>query len=226
MKFLEVLGVLGIGLCISIAGCQSIPTNTTPPKAVVQPQPTPTPSTSRIALWWENTTEPHPERAAWSDYMTGVIRQNLAGYGAATDITRICPKWETVSDDVKVKAIGNFWVSVALYESSFDPNSQDVDVGTQSDKNSWSIGLWQMSQVDQKNYGLSFNYTFDQLLTPSANFDLANAVMLKQIKNHGKIVLKKGADKGVYWATVFEGGAYDQSANVLAHIQKYTTECF
>ena len=78
---------------------------------------------ARIALSWENTTEPHPERKPWSDLITAHLQKNINIYNQATDIAEFCPKFKTLNDPPKVKALGELIVAMIYYESGYKPTS-------------------------------------------------------------------------------------------------------
>ena len=84
--------------------------------------------TQRISLYWENTTEPHPERASWSDTLVEILSKNYDTMIKANDATRICPKFNSFSKEMKIKTLAEFWVAVSYFESSFNPKSESVDV--------------------------------------------------------------------------------------------------
>lgn len=196
-------------MCMIMIGCTQMPT---------APKGEPA---GRIALKWEATDKPHPERAEWSDALTALIRQNLATYDKAADITKICPKYKDLSESGKIKAIGEFWVALSYFESGYSPTSASVDVGTADDKDTWSVGLFQMSVVDQANYKLPFGYKYADLLKPIPNITLAHAVMMKQIQNKSSILLKSG----VYWAPLKIGGKYDHIDEIIARVKANAKEC-
>jgi hypothetical protein len=225
MKFL-----LGI-LFLALTACQ-----TAPPagdgglsKAVGQvlkgaeavPLATPPP---RIALYWENTTAPHTERMVWSDAVIAAFKADLPTFAGAKDITVFCPKFGVLSEDQKLKALGEFWVAVAYYESGFNPKSASVDVGTKDNKDTWSVGLYQMSVTDQKNYGFPFGFDYDDLQTPLPNIKLALAVLKKQVASKGLLAIP-APQKGVYWAVLRPGGKFDKSAKIAERVKKYASFC-
>ena len=176
--------------------------------------------TPRVALSWESTMGAHPERAAWSNYLTGLIWKNLSTYEKAADVAFFCPKWATLEDEQKVKAVGELWVSTAFFESGFKVASQSVDVGTKDQKDTWSVGLFQMSVVDQKNYGFKYGLTFADLITAIPNIRLAHAVMMKQlIAGHLMVV-----SSHPYWATLFRG-KYSKVDEIRRAVLKQAPKC-
>ena len=171
----------------------------------------------RIKLSWE--TEKNPERAAWSDHLMKSI--NVATYEKASDITQFCPKFKSLSESQKKKAIGEFWVSLGVHESSWNPKSASVDVGTKDNKDTWSVGLFQMSVVDQKSYQKDFGFKYDDLLKAEPNITLATYIMERIITRRGAITLTSN----VYWAPLRIGGKYDKIAKIVERTKKEAPFC-
>lgn len=178
----------------------------------------------RIALYWENTTAPHPERKPWSDLIIETFRKDLAVYSKATDILDFCPKFASLSAQDRLKAFGELWVAVAYYESGFKPTSASVDVGKPELKDTWSVGLYQMSVVDQKNYKLDFGFKYEDLLKPLPNIKLALAIFKRQIENR-KYIAIPAPNPGLYWAVLRPGGKYDKSDLIAERVKKYAPKC-
>lgn len=178
-------------------------------------------SPKSIHLSWE---EGHPERSEWTEFLLDKINLNLGTYESASDMKFFCPKWDSISQEKRIIAASELLVAMSFYESSWNQNSKSVDVGTNDDRDTWSIGLFQMSVVDQKNYNLTSKYSFDDLLLAKPNIDLATTILQKQIKRRGKILISKG-ESGVYWAVIHPGGKYDKSKNISERVQKYAKYC-
>lgn len=176
----------------------------------------------RIALYWENTTQPHPERAAWSDVIVSNTDKYFTVYNGASDIIRFCPKYKILSKDLKTKAIGEFLVALAYYESAFNPRSSAVDVGNKNDRNSYSDGLFQMSGNDSA--AKIFNYTYVDLLKPIQNINTAMYQLNIQIKNTGLFILPNSS-KYRYWATILDGNKYNQIKPIIDRVIKYAPAC-
>lgn len=177
---------------------------------------------ARIDLMWENTTEPHPERMAWSDALIDILRKDLPLYARADDISEICPKFKSLSPELQVKAVGEFYVALAYYESAFNPKTNSVDVGTKSDKGSWSVGLYQMSGNDDaaKVYGANFQTLQD----PIVNIKVATEQMRRQIKNTNQLILPNSS-KYRYWAIILRNNRYNEIESVKARVLKNAKEC-
>lgn len=208
MRNLVIMLIFGAFFFLSV-GCQTPPASKNPPPA----------QETRIALYWENTSAKHPEREPWSNYLVALFRKDLDTFKKASDISIFCPKFHSLGEQDQLKALGEFWVAVAYYESGFNPKSAAVDVGTQSDKNTWSVGLYQMSVVDQKNYRLDFGYDYDDLLEPLPNIHLGLAVLKAQVLKRGVLAVLR-PNPGVYWAVL-----RDKSPEIASRVQKYASKC-
>lgn len=176
----------------------------------------------RISLYWENTSAPHPERIPWSDTLTAIIRTDLPAYAASKDIAEICPKFKDLSEDGQVKAISEFWVALAYFESSFNPKSNSVDVGKPGDKGSWSVGLYQMSAND--GAAKVYKATFETLQDPLVNIKVATEQMRRQLKNTNEILLPNSS-KYRYWAVALENNKFSKIPEIKARVLKYAPEC-
>lgn len=194
------------------------PSTTTSTDATVVSQP----GGARIAGYWENTTEKHDERKPWTDQWVSIIKTDLYTYSKASDVTRICPKYTKLTDDQKIKAILEFHIAVAYYESGFNPKSSAVDVGNAKDRNSYSDGLYQLSGNDgsSKFYG----YTYKDLLDPLKNIKVAGEQYRRQLKNENKLILHNSS-KYRYWAVALDGNKYSHVPEILARVIKYAPAC-
>ena len=149
----------------------------------------------------------------------GLVQGMLtSGFDTASDPSFFCPKYKTLTAAQRAQAMAEMIVWTTYYESSWDPTEYSVDVGEEDDKNTWSVGLLQLSVVDQPNYGFTFGYAFGDLQSPTPNLTLGLAIMARQIQNHGKILIPAG-QSGVYWSTLHPGGSYDKSAAIAGHVQ-------
>lgn len=201
-----------------MVGCAHQEPQTIEPKPVAQePQ-----VQQRIPLYWENTTEPHPERAPWSDAITKHFGENMDLYSKAKDVTRVCPKFGGLTKDQQTKALGEFWVAVAYYESSFIPTQYSVDVGSKSDKGSWSVGLYQLSVNDAPNK--LYKYSFTQLQLPLPNITLSLETLRRQVTKTGLFILPNRSESR-YWAVILDGNKYSQVPKILARVKKNAPFC-
>jgi uncharacterized protein (TIGR02594 family) len=177
--------------------------------------PKPVQSNGRIALSWEHTDAPHPERKAWSDRLIEGISIHLPLYRGASDIAKLHPNFAQLSIIEQMKVIGEFWVALAWFECGYNPKSHSVDVGTQGDKGSWSVGLYQMSAND--NSAQKFGYSFEDLQDPLKNIDVALEQMRKQLALRDKLFLDN-SDSMRYWATLLIGNKYSKIAQIRERV--------
>lgn len=185
---------------LTINGCKpSEPAPVPVPVPVATPTPTPTPAPVAVSsvLSWEKN---HPERAAWSKALKSEIEARFADFDSAKDAASFCPKYASLSHDQKVNMWQEMIVQTAIYECSWDPKEYSVDVGNKDDKDTWSVGLLQMSVVDQANYHMPLGYNFSDLQDPIKNLHLAIPIMANLIKKYGVVMGKPGV--GSYWGTI------------------------
>lgn len=177
-------------------------------------------NTKRISLYWENTTEPHPERKPWSDEVMNNLKNHMSLYASAKDIYKLHDSFASLTLEQKMKVIGEFWVALSYYESSFNPKSESVDVGTKGDKGSWSVGLYQMSGNDSAAKAMGASY--ETLKDPIMNIKVAMEQMRRQLTNTQTIFLDNSS-KYRYWAVALIGNKYTQVNNIIARVKKYAS---
>lgn len=165
-------------------------------------------------LSWEKN---HPERHAWSQRLYGLIDGALSVFETAKDIKTIRPDYQSLNRQQRIAVLCEFICWVAYYECGWNPESNEKDVGT-DDKDTWSVGLLQLSVVDQLNYHLPLGFDFGDLQNPIKNLELGVDIMCLQIHKHGKVLIPAG-ESGVYWATIHPGGKYDKSKEIIAKVQ-------
>ena len=170
--------------------------------------------TNPIILSWEKTDV---ERIEWSQYLISKVESNLTTFDKAKDVTKFCSKYFNLNNPQKVKMWSELFVKLSYYESSWKPNDASVDVGQTWNKDSWSVGLFSVSVVDQESYGFKdINYKYLDLLKPLPNIDLAVKLIAFQINKVGKIAI--GPDrKWLYFATLHPGGRYDKTNEIISH---------
>jgi len=206
---------------LSTMSCTSVQKpDVSPVKPIVTVLPSPIPIIEIPALSWENTIAPHPERKPWSKLLWGFIEQRFEHLDKAKDIVKFCPKYASLSHFQKVQVWCELFVATTYYESAYDPTNESVDVGDEGDKNTWSVGLMQVSQTDIANYKIrDMSYTYKDLLTPGPNLDLASALLATQIDKVCTVLIGPGR-RYLYWATLHPGGLYDESKGIISRVQK------
>ncbi len=208
---LEFLLMYAVGLIIfsalilfSISGCQTAP-------KIVQ---------ERISLHWETGEE----QKTWSDALIKYVDRDFDLYEKAQDTSLWCPKYKSLSRQQKLKAWGEMWVSIAFYESGFRPKTASVDVGQPDKRDTWSVGLYQVSVVDQPWAGGGTTYSYEDLLTPIPNIHLATILMKRQLTRTGLLILPVSS-KYKYWAVILSGGKWQKIPEIIARTQKHASFC-
>jgi hypothetical protein len=208
-------------ISLMLSGCID-----TPQEYVGQPPSVPVIAIPRIRLQWENTdSSVYPERE-WSDFLIQKILNNIDELSKASDIKDFCPSYSDLKIEDKYKAWGELFASVAFYESNFKADAKAVDVGTKDNKDTWSVGLFQMSVVDFKNYDMKKysptlkEYNFQELNTGLPNISLAFEIMLRQIKTTKRIVVLSKP----YWSVIYDG-PYSKIKQIKLRMIKYAPKC-
>jgi Transglycosylase SLT domain len=173
---------------------------------------------ARVALDWEAG---HPERAAWSDALLADLNAHYDSLVQAADAVRLHPQWPTLSRAQRLVVLAELFVWTAYYESNWNPSDFSLDVGNRSDRDTWSVGLLQLSVVDQANHDIPLGYSFADLQDSIKNIRLGVAILARQIDRHGKILIPAG-ESGVYWSTLHPGGKYDKSGLIELHTRSLT----
>jgi hypothetical protein len=168
-------------------------------------------------LVWESSV--HPERVTWSNALLQYVDERFDQLDGADDVAGFCPPYVHLTRAQRVNAWANLIASVTYFESGWNPTSNSVDVGNASDHDTWSVGLLQLSVVDQASYGFQFGYSFADLQKPLPNLRLGVAILARQVQHYGLIAIPTG-HSGLYWAVLHPGGKYDQTANIKKMTQK------
>lgn len=153
----------------------------------------------------------------WSQKLEILFKGHFDIFDRALDTDKLSPNWKNLTLDQKVDLLIELFKWMAYYESSWNPLSQSVDVGKKDQKDTWSIGLMQMSVIDQTSYRTNTKWTYDDLLKPENNLHLAVLVMVRMIINKGKIFRALG--ESGYWAVIIEGGKYQKIDQILAKVK-------
>ena len=197
---------------------------------------------SRIPLYWENTTEPHPERKAWSDIIVKKAYENLASFDSASDITLFCPKWKSLTNEVKVKAVGELFAGMASFESGYNPKTifRECNVNKCVYKSGCfkhpqygycmqgnkkyedgvvtSRGLLQLSIGSSKDGYKCAIEKAEDLHDPIKNLECGAIIMKQQIKREGKISAAVS-----YWSVIKPTNK--KQPQIVERVKKYTPLC-
>lgn len=158
----------------------------------------------------------------WGEVLSRLITNNLAVFDKASDIRTVRPDWFSLTETQKTAVLVEFFKTLIYYESGYNPLSESVDVGNKYDKETWSVGLLQLSGVDKANLGLPVGFDYEGLKDPINNITQGIAIMVNQINKRGKILISN-TEKGnpsKYWATINPGNKYDKSKQIIAAANK------
>jgi len=177
----------------------------------------PVPATS-LSLSWDSK----PERIEWSNYLIsrlyGIYESHII---KIKDMARFRPDWAGLTKDQQIFVIAELIVQMAKYESGWNPKSASVDVGKKEKRDTWSIGLLQISVVDQSwaKPRDKAKYTYEELLTAIPNLDLSLAILTRQIEKDGRLVLPNKSNLR-YWAVMLDGNKYSKVSAIESFIKK------
>lgn len=137
---------------------------------------------------------------------------------SAPDVDVIRPDFKELSKENQLSVLVEFFKQLAFHESGWDTNCQNVDVGTKNNPDSWSIGLLQLSVIDQTNYGLRRGYKFADLLNPTNNLKFGVEILCNQIQKRGKIFIPnhETGNPKAYFATLRPGNRYQKIDKITA----------
>lgn len=153
----------------------------------------------------------------WTEFLVRKVSAKIMTFLKAEDIERLYPNFHVLDLDEKILVIVEFIKQLCFFECGFNPKSYSVDVGSNNDKDTWSVGLMQLSVCDQNSYGLKFGYDFNALQDPLKNLNLGVEIMCKIIEKRGKIFIERG-ESGLYWAVIHPGGRYDKTDAILSRV--------
>ena len=158
----------------------------------------------------------------WSDYTKSLVDAKFSTLDNASDVKQLCKSYNALTKDQKLNMWVELFSAIAKFESSYDPKAEGVDVGTKENKDTWSVGLLQLSVVDQVNLGLPMGLKYEDLKDPKNNLKLGVSIMSNQIQKRKKVLIPKG-EKGVvsvYWAVINPGNKNDKSKEILEMTNK------
>lgn len=247
VKVGAILGALAFVVCMGNActHLQPVPPSELAPTAQATPTPddivtpatpsaTPVPmAPARVALSWEKG---HAERAPWSDQLNALMQELWPSLSQAKDMTRFCPKYESLTLEQKQKAFAEMIVGISYFESAWSPVSrmQESTMGTDpiTGRAVYSEGLLQLSYQDiiwakyckfdwAKDKALDPKSPLKTILNPALNLDCGVRILADQVASKKAVVLSKS----VYWAVIKDGGKYQQIPGIVSLVQKAMPEC-
>lgn len=168
----------------------------------------------RVTLSWEKG---HPERRFWTEALMGFLNQRFDNLDKADDFWMVRTDYAKLTREQKLHCWAEMIVTMTYYESGWNPRSQSVDVGTKENRNTWSVGLAQMSVVDQANYGINLGWGFNDFLDPVKNLNFALRVMERLVLKRGKVFIPRG--ESPYWSTLSPGNPHERLDEIRAVVQ-------
>jgi hypothetical protein len=138
-----------------------------------------------------------------------------------TDLYRFRNDVDKFTKDQKIYLVAEIICQMSKYESSWNPATNSVDVGEQENIDTYSVGLMQVSVVDQDwaKPKDKTRYTFKELQKPIPNLDLTISILKRQIEKTGLLILNNDS-KYRYWAILLEGNRYSKVETILSTIRK------
>ncbi len=191
--------------------------------------PPPSSSTKYAALAWESASK--PERKQWSNYVHQIVNEEYQLLNRASDMTFFCPRYNSLSKEQRVNAIGQLIAAIAYYESGWSPVSrmQETTMGTDpvTGKPVYSEGLLQLSYQDiqwapfcefswSKDRSLAATDPRKSILDPYKNLKCGIKILANQVDRKGSYILKTG----VYWAVLKSGGKYEKIDEIATIVKK------
>lgn len=153
----------------------------------------------------------------WSEYVFQAINgQFFDALDKAKDTERIFPGYSKLSRVQRIAVLSEMIASISFFESSWNPKAE---LPNEKDNSFWALGLMQVSVNDQKNHGLKYNYTFEQLKRPRPNLHLALTILSKQVEKTGYLILSN-KNPSKYWATFLDGNEHSKVNEVIARIKE------
>lgn len=188
------------------------------PAPTILPTPPPAPPPT-AALAWDGK---HPDSAKWSKLLRELILKSKLPDVAlnAVDAEVFFKGYTHLSREAKAEYWAKLFAIITKYECSYNPSEYSVDVGSKDKPETWSVGLFQLSVVDQKNYHFNLGYDFKALQNGEKNITLAVLIAEKLVSQDGMISAHiGGAWRGLprYWGTLRDGK--ESRARIVAYMR-------
>jgi hypothetical protein len=161
----------------------------------------------------------------WSAVVRQMIESEFVTLDFAKDIADFCPTYRTLGESERIDAWAEFWIAVAYFESLWNPRQASVDVGKPDKRDTWSVGLWQMSVVDQSWLLNETPYKYEDLLEVEPNARLSLTAMRRQLMKADHKIVLPNSSKYRYWAVLLQGNRYNKIAEIKVWMKKYVPLC-
>lgn len=187
-------------------------------------KPTEPSTTDVVTLPWDGK---HADSAKWTETLVACIEKSQLPEIVPADADQFCKGYDSLPRAKRIEFWANLFAIIAKYECGYNPESASVDVGTKNNLDTYSVGLFQLSVVDQQSYKFDLGFDFDDLKDGSKNIQLAIPIAARLVAQDNRIAGKiDGKWKGLtrYWAVMrAESSVKDQSESAAA-IKAYLTK--
>jgi hypothetical protein len=173
---------------------------------------------SASSLSWEAGA---PSRKPWTNKVLATVEPRKDIFFKAKDITRFCPRFNSLSASGKINAWAELIVGMVKYESSFNPNSiyrEPPPLGIDS------IGLLQLSYEDKANYPFcNLDRKTKNLQDPINNLDCGIKIMSTLLSRYGYISTPSNKGMAAYWSVVRE--SRPAFKKIISHVKVNAKGC-
>lgn len=160
------------------------------------------------------------DRAQWSAFVYALVKDGVFDdLMQATDKTRLCAKFNTLTKEQQAHVLSEFIVQIVKHESAYEPTSRMYE----TTMGYYSEGLLQLSYPDMSwakyckfNKSADAKYAEDDerrtILDPYINLDCGIRILAAQTKKNKKFFFKQSQ----YWAVILEGGKYQKISDITS----------
>jgi hypothetical protein len=205
------LPMIVFSLGVALSACGGTPLQS-PPKPQATHVP-PTPIDKKKAELGENTWNPQ-----WNKIVEQALPPSLLSSQVPHDVSRFCPRFDTMSEAGKRAFWAYFFQALAGAEAGLNPQATvrhtEPKLARQEDVAATRVrteGLLQLTYADQQRYGCDFDEAADRklpvedpartILQPQRNLACGVKILKNQIVDQHKPLLSPTS----YWATLRPG---------------------
>jgi hypothetical protein len=189
-------------LCLficSIFGCKTLQVS---PQSSVSQTSEAQPEVAVRILSWEKGS---PNRKAWSNALMASVAEKFNSFSLAQDNDKLCAKYSVLSPDQKIDLWSEMIVTMATFESSWNPSSAYQEPMPPKGPGTLSQGLLQISVSDKAYGGACSAITKSSLYEPITNISCSVQIMARLIERDH--VLQNSHNLGLarYWSVIRDG---------------------
>lgn len=164
----------------------------------------PAPASAPFSLPWEIN---YPTRTTWTQVLFKNIQSSELAQLELADASILGADYHKMTEDARIRRWCELCCRITLYESGYNPLSvyhEPPPLGADS------IGLFQLSYEDQKNYDLpiAISKSNNDLKNALINIDVAVFIMKQLVTENGRLAgMVDGKWHGLarYWSTMRDG---------------------